>query len=359
MFKFALIVLQPVVASLGFAFVAEAQTDEEIDAYVALADNGFELSLAVNRHHRDEPEVRLRVLDAAIESARFQSAELGSLLSARASAHEQLESYSEAADDLAASIPLWEESPIYRNPMEPTLIRHLVRAERYLEAAVWTDRFRGELNRPLSRGGHYEYWQVMAYIASGRSGDGLSLWRDLLDASSENPSTYWGFLWRIRDVLEQLPGEEARAEWIAITDSALGDSNALFLRQLVLYFTAQDDLASASLWGAQLETLLRRRAQVDGQAFLQGQPTRHGYLNTYLPANYREVELGECTVRYDVDVAGYPSNIRTERCPQPVFEDAVVSYTRDMEFAPVFEDGVIRAQPGQARTFTWPQDASE
>ena len=359
MFKFALIVLQPVVASLGFAFVAEAQTDEEIDAYVALADNGFELSLAVNRHHRDEPEVRLRVLDAAIESARFQSAELGSLLSARASAHEQLESYSEAADDLAASIPLWEETPIYRNPKELTLIRHLVRAERYLEAAVWTDRFRGELNRPLSRGGHYEHWQVMAYVASGRSGDGLSLWRDLLDASSENPSTYWGFLWRIREVLEQLPGEEERAEWIAVTDGALGDSNALFLRQLVLYFSAQDDLASASLWGAQLETLLRRRAQVDGQAFLQGQPTRHGYLITYLPANYREAELGECTVRYDVDVAGYPSNIRAERCPNPVFEDAIVSYTRDMEFAPVFEDGVIRAQPGQTRTFTWPQDASE
>jgi len=359
MFKFALIVFQPVVASLGFAFVAEAQTDEQIDAYVALADNGFELSLAVNRHHRDEPEVRLRVLNAAIESARFQSAELGSLLSARASAHEQLESYSEAADDLAASIPLWEESPIYRNPKEPTLIRHLVRAERYLEAAVWTDRFRGELHRPLSRGGHYEHWQVMAYLASGRSGDGLSLWRDLLDATSENPSTYWGFLWRIRDVLEQLPGEEERAEWIAVTDGALGDSNALFLRQLVLYFSAQDDLASASLWGAQLETLLRSRAQVDGQAFLQGQPTRHGYLITYLPANYREAELGECTVRYDVDVAGYPSNIRTERCHQPVFADAVVSYTRDMEFAPVFEGGVIRAQPGQARTFTWPQDANE
>lgn len=359
MFRFVLIVLQSLLAPLACAVVAEAQTDEQIDAYVALADSGFELSLAVNSHHRDEPELRIRVLNAVIESARFQSAELGSLLSARASAHAQLESFSEAADDLAASIPLWEESSIYRNPMEPTLIRHLVRAERYLEAALWTDRFRGELNRPLSRGGRHEYWQVMAYVASGRSRDGLSLWRDLLDASSENPSSYWGFLWRIRDVLEQLPGEEERAEWIAVTDGALGESNALFLRQLVLYFSAQDDLASASLWGAQLETLLRRRAQVDGQAFLQGQPTRHGYLISYLPANYRDAELGECTVRYDVDVAGYPSNIRTERCPQPVFADAVSSYTRDMEFAPVFEDGVIRAQPGQARTFTWPQDAGE
>lgn len=152
MFRFVLIVLQSLLAPLACAVVAEAQTDEQIDAYVALADSGFELSLAVNSHHRDEPELRIRVLNAAIESARFQSAELGSLLSARASAHAQLESFSEAADDLAASIPLWEESSIYRNPMEPTLIRHLVRAERYLEAALWTDRFRGELNRPLSRG---------------------------------------------------------------------------------------------------------------------------------------------------------------------------------------------------------------
>ncbi|MBR9825679.1 MAG: hypothetical protein GYB36_07735 [Alphaproteobacteria bacterium] len=340
---------------------ADAQSDEDIAAYVARAETAYQIGNALRR--TSDHALKVRVLTAAIESNRFDGVGLGYLYEDRGAARFAMERYSAAADDFETAIPLLELSALDRHPLAPRLIRALVLAGRFNDAAYATDHWRASRGAP-SRFQRYDArYEIEAYLGAGRFDDALRAWRELLASDDESPARFNDVLWGFGERLDYLPTRESREEWIELTRIAVADapsSNRLFHRLMIRHLTQGNNINEATVWANALVDLELERtggSRGDGNVaiggFRSGGPTS-SQLGLRLEGEDRETIQGSCAVLYDVNHSGWVENVRIESCDYDVLAEAVEYHTRDQEFAPLVVNGRVEPQSDLRAVYHWP-----